>query len=75
MSSIQSWDYVQAEAKGKNWLFGLSGGSLRVKKINEIAKLTDSDDPKSRTYDQRAIRNGIDAVERMMRPVEKLKRS
>lgn len=48
---------------------------LKSKKINEIAKLTDSDDPKSRTYDQRAIRNGIDAVERMMRPVEKLKRS
>jgi len=41
------------------------------KKISEISRLTDSDVPGSKTYDERSIRLGIDAVERLMQPVEK----
>lgn len=41
------------------------------KEISEISRATDSDDPSSKTYEERSIRVGIDAVERMMQPVEK----
>ena len=41
------------------------------KSISEIARETDSETPGSKTVEERAIRNGIKAVERMMLPVEK----
>ena len=41
------------------------------KTILEIARGTDSEIPGSKTFDERTVRKGIEAVERMMLPVEK----